>query len=335
MNFSEDQNPSKGPSTDQRPLDVLENKIDFLINLNLTSLNLITALSSCISDRDGIPDGVRKELRSIHSALPNLLTFDNAKPVFMDLVEKLNAKLAEIIGTPDTTNIIEQAYDTSIPVTSNKEIMKGFNRYESLIDKWGIIESIEGLMSSYSTLSNLAFPTYYLHGCKEIQRYTLTQEISNPNSHEIIQFPCLKLKDLIFKLLREAPAARLLQNLKKMFPLQSKIELDASEESNIQEIVKKYISNISDFLNGKRTLQDTIRISTSVLQQYNLGSGDLESRIPNVSFSVVKDIQKEFQLARGNDFKQFVYSETIVLIHRLNDAILRNDRFIVLLRRLK
>ena len=335
MNFNEDQHSPEGHSSNQRPLEVLENKLDFLINLNLTSLNLIITLSSYISNRENIPDGLYKELRTVHSALPNLLTLKEAKPVFMELVEKLDLKLTEIIGVSDTNDQTEQFDDISTLVGKNKEIIKSFNRYESLIDKWGIIESIDALMNSYANLSNLAFPTFYLHGCKEIQRYALTQEIPYPNSHEIIQFPCIKIKDLIFKLLREAPAARLLQNLKKMFPLQNKIELDASEELIIQNIIKKYISNTSDYLNGNRTLQDAKRISTSVLQQYNLGPGDLESRIPNVSFSVVKDIQKEFQLARGNDFRQFVYSETIVLIHRLNNAILQNDRYIVLLRRLK
>ncbi len=335
MNFNEDQDPLKNPSPNQSTLRLLEGKLDFLINLNLTSMNLIIALCSNINERDRIPEGLRNELKAIHSALPNLLTLKETRPVFMNLVESLDSKLMEIIGTSASNEAREQIDDSPILRTSNKEVIKGFNRYESLIDKWGIIESIESLMNSYANLSNLAFPTYYLHGCKEIQRYTLTQEIPNPNSHEIIQFPCLKIRDLIFKLLREAPAARLLQNLRKMFPLQNKIEISTVEESTIHEIVEKYITSTSDFLNGKRTLSDTVRISSSVLQQYNLGPGDLESRIPNVSFSVVKDIQKEFQLARGNDFRQFIYSETIVLIHRLNDAILNNDRFIVLLRRLK
>jgi len=99
--------------------------------------------------------------------------------------------------------------------------------------------------------------------------------------------------------------------------------------------VQKYFSNISDYLEDKRSLLDSMRVSNSVLNQYDLGPGDLESRIPNVSFTVVKEIQKEFQAAKGNDFQQFIFSETIVLIHRLNGYILQNERFKLLLRMLK
>ncbi|MHA2093583.1 MAG: hypothetical protein ACW98F_02960, partial [Candidatus Hodarchaeales archaeon] len=201
MNFSEDQRSPEGPSPDQRPLDVLESKLDFLINLNLTSLNLIIALSSSLNEYESIPDGLRKELSTIHSALPNLLTLNDGKPVFIDLVEKLDIKLTEIIGTSDTGEVIKPIENNSTLVVSNKEIIEGFNRYESLIDKWGIIESIEALMNSYANLSNLSFPTFYLQGCKEIQRYALTQDIPNPNSQEIIQFPSIKIQNLIFKLL--------------------------------------------------------------------------------------------------------------------------------------
>jgi hypothetical protein len=334
MNFSDDPQ-SPDPSRDQKTLEALEVKLDFLINLSLTNLNLVIELGSCINDSERIPERFQNELNTIYSALPNLLSLKESKPVFMDLIKKLDAKLSGILGDSVPKEETAPITKKTISKVTGSEVIKGFNRYESLIDKWGIIESIEALLGSYANLSNLAFPTFYLQGCKEIQRYSLTQETSNPNSHEIIQFPALKLKDLIFKLLREAPSARLLQNLKKMFPLQNKIELNTLEKASIQEIIRKYITNTSEFLNGQRTLQDSVRVMTSVLQQYNLGPGDLESRIPNVSFSVVKDIHKEFQLARGNDFRQLVYSETIALIHRLNDAILQNDRFIVLLRRLK
>jgi hypothetical protein len=143
------------------------------------------------------------------------------------------------------------------------------------------------------------------------------------------------LKDVVHKLLREAPSARLLQNLKKMFPFHDNKELEESDKLKIEDIVQKYFNNLSDYLNEKRTLQDAIRTSTTVLQEFNLGAGDLESRIPNVSFTIVKEIQKELQTARGDDFKQYIYSETIVMIHRLNGAILTDEKYKILLRRLK
>ena len=135
MNFNEDQHSPEMPSPNQRPFEVLENKLDFLINLNLTSLKLIISLSSCLNKSESIPDGLREELRTIHSVLPNLLTLQDSKPVFIDLVEKLDLKLTELIGTPDSGDQIKQINDSSSLVISNKEIIQGFNRYESLIDR--------------------------------------------------------------------------------------------------------------------------------------------------------------------------------------------------------
>jgi hypothetical protein len=239
------------------------------------------------------------------------------------------------MGATETSESAET--EPSIPFTQiiPQKIEGDYQRLANPVDKWGIIESLGAFLNSYKALSHLAFPEYFLEACMEIQRYKLHKKISESNPHEVIQIPALKLKDLIQKLLREAPAARLLQNLKKLFPLDSSKELDENEKEIIQEIVEKYYSHIYEYIDGNRSLEDSVRVSTTILQQYNLGSGDLESRIPNVSFSVVKDIYQEFQQNKGNHFRQFIYSETIVLIHRLNDAVLQNERYLVFLRRLK
>ncbi len=331
-------NPDSDNQSEKTPEDrniVIENKVDFLINLNLIMLNLVISLNSKDHLQEPIPDHILNELISIHQTLPKILTAGESRPVFIKQIEKLNVKLAEMVGTAeiDETEERETGFPSSqaLPV----EPKGAYQRHTNPIDKWGIIESLETILISYTALSHLAVPEFYLSACKEIQRYELLLEITHANAHEIIQIPALKLRDLVLRLLREAPAARLLQNLKKLYPLQATRELVQSELLLIQDIVDKYISHIVEYLNGIRSLDDTIRISTTILQQYNLGPGDLESRIPNVSFTVVKEIHKEFQKASGNDFKQYIYSETIVLIHRLNGAILQNERYQVLLRRLK
>ena len=313
---------------------VIENKIDFLINLNLMLLNLLIKQSSKDNEELSLSDHIIDELKSIHETLPKILTSGESKTVFIKQIEKLDNFLSEVIGISELGESDEIEPVVSSPVIPTK-IEGDYQRQVISIDKWGIIESLESFLNSYRALSHLAFPEYFLFACIEIQRYKLRKDISQPNSHEIIQIPALKLKDLVQKLLREAPSARLLQNLKKLFPLHSSRELDQNETEIIQDIVEKYYSHIFDYINGNRTLEDTVRVSSTILEQYNLGSGDLESRIPNVSFSVVKDTYNEFQQNSGNEFKQYIYSETIVLIHRLNDAILQNERFLVLLRRLK
>ena len=140
---------------------------------------------------------------------------------------------------------------------------------------------------------------------------------------------------MISKLLREAPAARLLQNLRKMFPADQDSALTSTEQDQIQNVVEMYYKNISEYLNETRSLQDSLRISSGILKNYNLGTGDLESRIPNVSFNIVKEINLELENPPNNHLKQYILSETIILIHRLNDSLLQTERFILFLRRLK
>jgi len=210
-----------------------------------------------------------------------------------------------------------------------------FNKTSQVLDKWGILESIESLIATYSNLSHLAFPKFYLYATKELLHYELNEEYSRSDQKDIFQIPVFKISSVISKLLREAPAARLLQNLRHFFPLETDQNITVEEITPIQEIVEKYYLNVSNYLKGERTLQDSLRASTAILQGYNLGTGDLESRIPNVSFIVVKDVQSESEQLFGNEFKQLILSETIILIHRLNNSTLQNERFVSYLKRLK
>jgi hypothetical protein len=120
-----------------------------------------------------------------------------------------------------------------------------------------------------------------------------------------------------------------------MFPEEHDIDSFSLGLEQINTIVTRYYQSISDFLSGIQGLEDSIRSSTIILREFNLGEGDLESRIPNVSFSVLKETYREMEAAVGNDIKQYILSETVILIHHLNNTILENDRFVLFLRRLK
>jgi hypothetical protein len=331
----QDTTPTKWPREGDS-LGNVETKIDFLINLNLQMMNFVVTLGSWIHNKETLPDNVLKELKLIQTTLPKLFTNEGSKLVFMESIQNLNIKISELLENYDSLISEKEVIDTSATsYTSIQSEKQDILREETDDDKWGIIESIESIMRSYSNLSHLAFPSFYFIACREILNYKLSQDFAYPNSYEITQIPALRVKNLILKLLREAPSARLLQNLKKMYPLENSRTIDSSDEEAIRNIVQKYYSNIADYFEEKRTLLDAMRVSNTVLNQYDLGPGDLESRIPNVSFTIVKDIQKEFQEAKGNDIQQFIFSETIVLIHRLNGYILQNNRFKLLLRMLK
>jgi hypothetical protein len=165
--------------------------------------------------------------------------------------------------------------------------------------------------------------------------YEIMKDSSLPDKQAVIQIPTIQLKKIISKLLREAPSARLLQNLRRMFPAEYDSTPSTTEKDQIKEIIIKYFLSVSEYSTENRSLSNSVSMSRNILREYNLGAGDLESRIPNVSFSIVKEIHEDLQNVNIDDFKRFIYSETIILIHRLNDSILQNERFIFFLRRLK
>ncbi|MHA2174787.1 MAG: hypothetical protein ACXABI_08155 [Candidatus Hodarchaeales archaeon] len=339
MSFKENQQRnspqgSETPSNRHLLLDI-QDKTALLINLNLVLLNLLLSINTELNRKEKLPDEFINELKKSYRIVLSMFSRESSDSPSLKILGLLKAKLSEIILTHDDSISDEESGKTEKISEAKSEQVEDFIRYETMVDKWGIIESLDSVMESYSNLSHLAFPSFYLQAIKEIQRFEINKEKERPNSHEIIQIPALRIKNLVLKLLREAPSARLLQNLKKMFPLQNTGRIEEYEKKNIQDIVVSYFSSISSFMAGEKTLQDGLRVSNSVLQQYNLGPGDLESRIPNVSFIIVKDINNEFNESQGNDFKQYILSETIVLIHRLNGATLQDEKYRTLLRRLK
>lgn len=306
-------------------------KINLLVGLNLLVINLVSTLVQALRRRNVLINDIIPALNMIQELLSKMITQPESG---LELTEKI-----EIIHST-LSSMIEEISGTSTKpgITSIKppeDTVGLFTRKAVYLDKWGIVESLEKLIASYSNLSHLAFPNYYLAACKDLLRYEVQKELDIPNQHEIIQIPSFKLKILISKLLREAPAARLLQNLRRMFPTEHDSDPTSTEQNEIQKIVERYYKAISEYFKNGLNLQDSLRVSSNILKNYNLGTGDLESRIPNVSFNVVKEIHLELQEASGNDFKQYILSESIILIHRLNDSILQYEKFIFFLRRLK
>ena len=120
-----------------------------------------------------------------------------------------------------------------------------------------------------------------------------------------------------------------------MFPAEYDSIPSSIEQEKIRAMIEKYFFNISKYSNENQSLSNSLSISRNILKEYNLGAGDLESRIPNVSFIIVKEIHEEVTKLTTDNFKRFILSETIILIHRLNDSILQNERFVFFLRRLK
>ena len=324
----------EAPSNRHLLLDI-QDKTGLLINLNLTLLNLLLSTQAELGRKENLSEELVNEMKKSYQIVLSMFSRESSDSPSLQLLGLLKAKLSEMVQMYDISVGDDGKEEVELKAGGQFEQVEAFIRYETMVDKWGIVESLEAAMDSYSSLSHLAFPAFYLQAIKEIQRFEIKTENNQPNTHEIIQIPALRIKNLVLKLLREAPSARLLQNLKKMFPLQNTRRIEDYEKENIQTIIMSYFRSISKFLDGKKTLQDVSRVSNSVLQQYNLGSGDLESRIPNVSFTIVKEIQNEFNESRGNELQQYILSETIVLIHRLNGATLQDEKYRAFLRRLK
>ncbi|MFX0014171.1 MAG: hypothetical protein ACFFB2_06750 [Promethearchaeota archaeon] len=309
-------------------------KINLLIGLNLLLINLSTNLVQILQREHPLTDDLIATLVMIQEFCSKILMQPESDLNILEKSEAIHSKI---------TTLLEDlsSYSTSTVVSKKKvvqvtpEQIGHFQRNAVYLDKWGIIESIEKLLASYSSLSHLGFPNYYFAACKELHRYEIQHQTNFSNHHEIIKIPAFTLRVLIRKLLREAPAARLLQNLRRMFPSEPDSTPTSTEQEQIQEIVESYYRNISEYLENNRSLQDSLRISSGVLKNYNLGTGDLESRIPNVSYSVVKVVDLDAQNATENEIKRVISSETIILINRLNNSMLENETFVTFLRRLK
>ena len=304
-------------------------KINILIGLNLVLVNLVSTY--ILSKEDTLHNDLFLSLNKTQELLSKMVLQPEKGLETLDNIELVYSKV---------TTLMEGLASSMSPITLEKKpqdtpenIFGFFQRNALYLDRWGIIESIETLIASYSNLSHLGFPNFYFTASKELHRYEL-QQAPVSNQYDIIQIPSFQLRNLISKLLREAPSARLLQNLRKMFPAEEDSALTSTEQDEIQNVVELYYKNVSEYFNETRSLQDSLRISKGILKNYNLGTGDLESRIPNVSFNIVKEINAELQLTQ-NELKQYLLSETIILIHRLNDSLLQTERFILFLRRLK
>jgi hypothetical protein len=307
-------------------------KINLLVGLNLVLVNLLSSLIQLLEHDKILKEKLVPDLEKIQSLLSSMVTQPDSGLDLQEIIQNADSKISEMIKEFSEAS---KKPEGSVKIQIPENIVGSFIRNPIVLDKWGIIESTESLLASYANLSHLSFPNYYFAACKELLRYEVLEEFSRPNQIDIKQIPSLKIKNLINKLLREAPAARLLQNLHRMFPAEGESFLRPSENKQIQDLIEQYFNNMTDYFKGDRTLSDSMRASKAILKEYNLGGGDLESRIPNVSFSIVKNIRRELEQALGNDFRQFILSETIILIYRLNDSQLNNDRFIRLLRCLK
>jgi hypothetical protein len=305
-------------------------KINILIGLNLVLINLVSTY--ILSKEDTLPNDLFLSLNKTQDLLSKMVLHPEKGLEILDNIELVSSKVTTLMEGLSSSTMSPIALEKK-PQDTPVNIFGYFQRNAVYLDRWGIIESIEKLIGSYSTLSHLGFPNFYFTASKELHRYEL-QQAPVTNQNDIIQIPSFRLRNLISKLLREAPSARLLQNLRKMFPTEEDSVLTSIEQDQIQNIVELYYKSISEYFNETRSLQDSLRISSGILRNYNLGTGDLESRIPNVSYNIVKEINKELQNAE-NDLKRYIFSETIILIHRLNDSLLQTERFILFLRRLK
>ncbi|MHA2304041.1 MAG: hypothetical protein ACXACU_01525 [Candidatus Hodarchaeales archaeon] len=332
----------KDKETQSSPIDFwssrgnIGEKLNVLIGLNVISLDMISKLFDILRDKEEFSRDIVEDLTFFQEFLSKIIAKPESSFDINDKLKKLESKVASILSDITGESILPEDIPFSSSDSEPMEMVgEIFQRKPEYTDKIGVIESIKALISSYSNLSHLGFPNYYLAACEEIHHYEIMKDSSLPDKQAVIQIPTIQLKKIISKLLREAPSARLLQNLRRMFPAEYDSTPSTTEKDQIKEIIIKYYLSVSEYSTESQSLSNSLSMSRNILREYNLGAGDLESRIPNVSFSIVKEIHEDLQNVNIDDFKRFVYSETIILIHRLNDSILQNERFIFFLRRLK
>lgn len=231
-------------------------------------------------------------------------------------------------------DMIQSEFADQISPDMSSNGSKIFIRSKTFIDQLGIIKTIEDLIQSYSQLSHLAFPNYYFETVKELLHYSSTPYSQVKLSKTFLNIPINYIKILIEKLLREAPSARLLQNLHRLFPPLEENNITESELKQIQILIFNYYKNLENYLVDNEFNVDSFQKVDSIKRNFNFGSGDVETRIPMVFFNVIK-IVHEKNLGELPEFEKIIHYETIRLISNLNDSILNTPRFKKLLKSLK
>ncbi len=235
-----------------------------------------------------------------------------------------------------------------------------FRKKRRASDYWNLISNANKLLDSYVNIADLSIPTFWELALEQLHKYETDDETTMKIT---LKIPSDALYQIIYKLLKEAPAARLLQRIKYLYnedkPQPEKLTSFLPEDQNVSRLiaehVEKYLQTMSDFINGSLNLKEIQQMSNEALRHFSLGPPDIEGRIPLIGLNVAREIEKkanetflsqlekkattditlENKMPSITELEVVAQYLTCFLISNLNEVLLSHPKVIEVLRDLK
>jgi len=210
-------------------------------------------------------------------------------------------------------------------------------------DPWGIVRNLDSVLDQYSRHSHLLLPRFWAEACRELHRYSSVQ-VARLN--QVARLPATEIDTIVRRLLKEAPAARLLQYMRRK-RLDAGADLDRDQVLTYDEIhtvrsaVRDFFEEINDNLDPSGTpvvrIEEWRQQAAEAERDFDLGPAELESRISKMIQDQLRrtaEILASFG-AETDSLDFLVRAQTIILVSRLNNELLELPRLRLVLTEMK
>lgn len=189
-------------------------------------------------------------------------------------------------------------------------------------DPWGIIESTKNLINNYSKSLDVLIPLFF---------FGIIEELHNKDiPPEAIRIPSITLRNIINKLLREAPYSQLLHKIYET----SNIMLISEENAKIVDLVESYSRKFATKTSGSEYSSLIIDEAKMFLEAFNWGGSKTEKRIFQLIYEHALEHIKKAEKEK-DAFRRAIHAATAILLCRISAALTQLPRIDSRLRKMK
>ena len=201
-------------------------------------------------------------------------------------------------------------------------------------DSWGILAQLDQLLEQYSRHSHLLLPAFWAEASHELHRYSSTDI---PQLDEVARLPAGEMDTIVRRLLKEAPAARLLQYIRRKrvdagVDLERDQTLTYDEVHTVRTVVREFFEEINQNMDHSGKIigqgEEWKQRAAEAERDFDLGPAEIESRIAKMVQNQLRRFAEPLfsDDANINSLEFLVRAQTVVLISRLNKMSLELPR---------
>ncbi|MHA1626561.1 MAG: hypothetical protein ACTSYT_01545 [Candidatus Asgardarchaeia archaeon] len=232
-------------------------------------------------------------------------------------IREMKGDIEKIINIMAETGLSKEKLKDLLPLLPkefSEEIVEGVSKPKRGRELWGVVESTESFIENYSENEDLLIPRIVLETMKTIQKFD--------EDREVVIVPIKILRDIVYRILREAPYSTLLQNLKTEFVDD---ELKEYESDKIREIVSIYYDDVRRSLNEGLDADFIVEEAGMFLDAFNWGGSTVEKRILQLFYYYAEDAIKKAKVSEDVKSK-VVYAGVAKMICRLVNLLMIKNR---------